>query len=176
MTNDPIDWLFGDGEEAEFDQADTILITGLSDVSLQNWATRGIFKPSAGGGSQGVKRRYSAKDTIVLAMSRRLVDLNLTANVSLSLALDVWMATLKEVKRTNDFASITSSIAFIKTTGGKLRTQIVSGSNAFDFTQLLDGQPVIMFAAGAVIKSTAVRAMEVSGIAEQPARYRKEPA
>lgn len=175
MDNDPVNWLFDEGGEAEFDQADTILITGMSSVALQNWANRGIFKPSGGGGSQGLRRKYSAHDLVVLAMSGKLVDLNVSANVSLSLAMDIWIAALKDVKRTQDPSTLASCIAFVKTSkGGALKTSIVSGSNKADFSQLLDGQPVIMFAAGVLIKATAAKAMEVAYIAERPAGYAKD--
>lgn len=176
LSNDPVDWLFGEGDDVVFDHSNALLGTRLPATTLQNWTNRGLFKPMVGAAGRGVRRQYSARDLVVLTIANQLVELDVRAESSISMALEIWMSVLKEVKRTKDFNAMRNAIVLIKSAGGSIKCEMISGNHTADFSKLMDGRPAIIFAAGIVIAKAAGRAMEISTLAERQAGYAKERA
>lgn len=173
QSNDPLVWLWSEGEDVTFDNADTLLMTCLPAHCLQNWTNRGLFTPSVAGGGKGLRRRYSVHDVIVLSLAAKLVALNITTDAGLSLAMDIWIATLKAAKKNGgDPHALGTSIAFVKASkGGAMKVSIVTQCDTYNFGDMADGQPVVMFAVGAVIRKAAEKAMSMGYVVERPARY-----
>lgn len=58
-----------------FTQNEVTAITGINEVSLQNWTKRSLLSTADAGGGQGKPRRYSIMDVFAAEVMQRLVDL-----------------------------------------------------------------------------------------------------
>lgn len=92
MTDSALDWFLL--EAAAFTQGEVCQLTGISTVTLQNWANRGLLDVDSVG--KGARRTYSATYVAAIDFAKALTAMGVDASFALSVGLSIQIGVLRK--------------------------------------------------------------------------------
>jgi hypothetical protein len=143
-------WFLDDAVTPKYTAAQVERLTGASAADLQNWANRGLIKPTSSRPGKGGRRLYTKLHVCVVAAREWLRPLGMEANYAFGAAISAVGALNKSIEysakvgemRSDILKSIFCSVALVDIDDrGRFRTKIVSLAKAE--SNLNDVEPVL---------------------------------
>ena len=94
MLDSALDWFLLESEA--FTQWEVCQITGISTVTLQNWANRGLLDVDSVG--KGARRTYSAKYVAAIDFAKTMTAMGVEASFALSVGLSVQIGLMRKFR------------------------------------------------------------------------------